>query len=329
MDTPTTGGKDPLTGSEELPLLSEDAANLYEHLLQTGPLGIKNGALPRDPALRELLYHHFAIATTTLVSAVAPERALRIALASWRDETSQSLDRLLASSAALERLQELWERRAGPAGRLVTLLTDPDIIGSVSADLTLEAKRDVLTFSVEATRHKLVPVVPPAAHLMEQGVQFRAIWEKACWERPEGPANLARCLNAGSRIRLTPKLPMKMVLVDDVAALVPLTPTGTDAALLIRSHVLLGALRELFESHWEMAVPAPGSTNQSRIDQADPVAVMILRLLAAEVPDVVIARRLGISDRTLRRHVSALQRELNASTRFALACAAMRRGLLD
>ena len=319
----------PLPGSEGLPLLSEEAAALYQRLLQAGPQPIKGDARPSDAALRELLDRHFAMASTTAVSAVEPERALRLALASWRDETAQSLDRLLVSAAALERLQELWEQKAGPAGKLVTLLTDPDVIGSVSADLTLEAKRDVLTFSTESTRHKPASVVPPAGHLVDQGVRFKAVWETACWERPEGPANLARCLRAGSHIRLTPKLPMKMVLVDDLAALVPLTPIGSDAALLIRSHVLVGALRELFEMHWEDAVPCPGSSDELGTDQVSDVGRTILRLLAAEVPDAAIARRLGMSDRTLRRHVSSLQRELNVSTRFALARAAMRRRWLE
>lgn len=309
---------------EALPLLRVPAAELYRALLAEGPRPVTS-LDEGDPRLTELLRHRFVSVVGDELWAVAPDRAVRIAMAEWRDETTAALERLLASTTELEQLQESWDRRQAPADRLVTLLTDPDVVGSVSADLMFEAKREVLTFSTGRTRHHPARVVAPPAEMVERGVEFRAVWETACWERPDGPVNAARCLEAGSRIRLTPTLPTKMVLADDTAALVALTPMGADGALLVRSTVLVAAFRRLFESVWERAVPCPGLEGSD----ADAVARTIVRLLATDMPDAVIARRLGISDRTLRRHISGLERQWDVSTRFTLAVAAQRRGWLD
>jgi DNA-binding NarL/FixJ family response regulator len=55
----------------------------------------------------------------------------------------------------------------------------------------------------------------------------------------------------------------------------------------------------------------------------------ILTLLTAGLPDDVIARELGISERTYQRRVRAMMERVNAQTRFQLARQAARRGWLD
>ena len=55
----------------------------------------------------------------------------------------------------------------------------------------------------------------------------------------------------------------------------------------------------------------------------------ILRLLADGLKDEAIARRLGMSLRTTRRHVADILSELNVSSRFQAGVAAARSGLLE
>jgi hypothetical protein len=45
---------------------------------------------------------------------------------------------------------------------------------------------------------------------------------------------------------------MKMKLADQTAAMLPLTPSGTAGALVIRALVILAALREYFEMLWDV-----------------------------------------------------------------------------
>jgi DNA-binding CsgD family transcriptional regulator len=113
-------------------------------------------------------------------------------------------------------------------------------------------------------------------------------------------------------------LPMRMVLVDHRAALLSLDP---EAAVLLRSPALVAALHTYFDLLWERAIRLDGEdTGLSE------TLHQVLRLLVTGMTDVAIARRLGISERTVRRHVVALQQRLQAGNRVALAAAAVRQG---
>ena len=54
----------------------------------------------------------------------------------------------------------------------------------------------------------------------------------------------------------------------------------------------------------------------------------LLALMAAGLKDEVVARRLGLSLRTVRRRIAQLMRELDADTRFQAGIEAARRGWL-
>jgi DNA-binding NarL/FixJ family response regulator len=54
----------------------------------------------------------------------------------------------------------------------------------------------------------------------------------------------------------------------------------------------------------------------------------VLRLLAAGAKDDAIARKLAVSDRTVRRLIAMLMRELAAESRFQLGLRAVRAGLV-
>jgi hypothetical protein len=101
----------------------------------------------------------------------------------------------------------------------------------------------------------------PPAEVYQRGVRFRNIDARAALELPGADELVRRSVSAGWEMRVLPELPMKMVLVDERAALLPLDPTGTEAALLLRAPVIVAMLRSYFEMLWARAVPLgqPGS----------------------------------------------------------------------
>jgi DNA-binding NarL/FixJ family response regulator len=167
--------------------------------------------------------------------------------------------------------------------------------------------------------------VPPLPSFEGQ-VRCRAIYEVRCAEHPVGAKTIEAAVEAGEEARLLPRVGMKMKIADDAIALLPLTPTGMSGAMLIRSAVVVEALREYFELLWERAVPFGAAQPQSPLSD---VQRNILALLAQGMTDENITRRLGLGLSTVQRNVTTLREALGARTRFAAGAAAVRRGWIE
>lgn len=125
---------------------------------------------------------------------------------------------------------------------------------------------------------------------------------------------------------MLPVVPMKMKLADHTTALLPLTPVGTVAALVVRAPVVIAALREYFELLWERATPATAPGPVTGPNRPTPAQQRVLELMATGLQDEAIARHMDISATTVRRHVAAIMNRLGVTSRFAAGAAAQRRG---
>jgi DNA-binding NarL/FixJ family response regulator len=133
------------------------------------------------------------------------------------------------------------------------------------------------------------------------------------------------------------RVPIKMSIYDRRSALVPLwTATdaaGLEAAVVVHTSALLDALVELFELMWERATPTvvadadepPGRT-PSALDALDRQIIALLATTNSK--DETVALTLGISHRTVRRHINRMMLLTGAETRFQLGDQARRRGWL-
>ena len=118
---------------------------------------------------------------------------------------------------------------------------------------------------------------------------------------------------------------MKMKMADDTVAMLPMTPTGMGGVLIIRSPVIVKAIREYFEMLWQRAAPI----GNERVRTAGPLGEMeakVLQLLAEGCEDDAIARRLKVSSATVQRRFTAIRDALDVDTRFAAGVAAHRNG---
>src|SRR5438445_870773 len=110
------------------------------------------------------------------------------------------------------------------------------------------------------------------------------------------------CTEAGEQARLLAAVPMKMKLADHTTAMLPLTPTGTAGALVVRAPVIIAALRDYFEMLWERATPLKTQRPAVPGDRLTPTQQAVLELMAEGLQDDAIARRAGISTTTGRSH---------------------------
>ncbi|MGR6918289.1 LuxR C-terminal-related transcriptional regulator [[Actinomadura] parvosata] len=105
-------------------------------------------------------------------------------------------------------------------------------------------------------------------------------------------------------------VPTPLNVLDRRVALLPADPDDPEAGHLeIWSRPLVTALIALFERHWSAAPPPPLSSREREV----------VALLAEGWTDAVVARRLGIGERTVTATVRTLMDRYGARSRFQLA----------
>ena len=144
----------------------------------------------------------------------------------------------------------------------------------------------------------------------------------------EAPDVLARAPRPASRSGVSPELPTRMLVIGGLARrparAARASPTSRGA--VIRQPGIVEALTCWFDALWE-----PGRARARRSTPRSsrrPAPVPARSSSPTGAHDEQIARKLGISLRTVRRRVADLMTELGADTRFQAGVEAARRGWL-
>lgn len=160
---------------------------------------------------------------------------------------------------------------------------------------------------------------------LRRGVAYRIIAP----DTARTAATMGALAMSGARTRTAPDVPADVIVVDRAAVLVPAGPyTGLDGALMpFRVPGIAATTVQLFERVWADAMPLIGTdlTDSTELDAQDR---KLLALLADGHTDAVIAERLQIGVRTVRRKVAALMNRLGARSRFMAGAKAVNRGWL-
>ncbi|MDN3357904.1 helix-turn-helix domain-containing protein [Actinomadura sp. DC4] len=255
--------------------------------------------------------------------AVSPKAALRSRLAHAENAVSEAQSVV----GDLERLFGRMGHSGHPAGRL-EVIAGTDNVASAVRRLQDTAVREIRTFDTPPYVSDPISFVAPTEQAARAGVTVRGLYDRAAVAIPgrlEG--DIAACLAGGEIARVVTALPLKMVLIDDQAALLPQTISGdiVDSAYLVHPCSLLDGLIALFEALWATGLPLAARTGG---DVPDEETRRLLTLLMAGHTDLTIARAFGISPRTAQRRVQSLMRTLNAETRFQAGVTAAKRGWL-
>ena len=290
-------------------------AHLVDALLQWGMAHVRPPT-PADPAW---------------LQPTSPDLALQAVLTGHQHRLVRDQQRLLDGQRRLPSAQAQFGGGMTGNGRfpeqLVSVVTDRGQISDLSASLVNTARQDWMTLENLATEMPLdQDFTQPPLPVADGQVRCRSIYAAGAMDDPAARQIIQTCAEAGEQARLLRNVPMKMKLADTSTAMLPLTPNGTAAALVIRAPVILTALREYFELLWERATPLGPERQAARGDRLPPGQQKILELMAQGLNDDAIARRLDISVVTVRRQITAIMRRLDVSSRFAAGAAAQRRG---
>lgn len=316
-------------------MLSTDAVALYESMLRSGPIPM-TGPQAGTPEMDELAEKGFVRRDyridpkTPMLAAVEPVRAVDHAILAAQQAVLEQSRQIVAARQQLDALQAVYRATHSSADFSgIEVLDDAQRVAATSVELCLSAREEFVSFATRRSGRAPDPrtaMTFPAA-VTERGVVLRNVYERSALEFDGASEIVKASAEAGWQLRVAAELPMRMVIADRDAALVPLGATGADGALLIRAPMLVSALQVLFELVWSQAAPL-GDTAEDAGTGLTPTQAKVLQLLATGMTDGAIARHLGSSERTVRRHVSGLMEALQADNRVAAVYAAARRGWL-
>ncbi|MDH6134296.1 DNA-binding CsgD family transcriptional regulator [Kitasatospora sp. MAA4] len=167
--------------------------------------------------------------------------------------------------------------------------------------------------------------LPVATH----GVPVRLLYPHCARSSAAVRAGLRRATEGGTRIRTSNQVFEELVLIGEEVAFLPDRRPGQDVptVTVVYEPATVALLRRMYEYTWQAGTDFEADA-ASYGDTLGDIRATILDLLASGLKDDVVARRIGMSSRTFRRHISGIMDELGADSRFQAGVAAARAGLL-
>jgi DNA-binding CsgD family transcriptional regulator len=324
-------------------LVPQECRPLYESLVDGGNMSVDPDAAGGDPVIRALI--EAGLAETSVredlqLAAVGPDAAFERTLTRWLDNTTRIQQEVANAYQQATVLQHRLLRAVNADSRAPCLLVvDRGQVTALHSSLTQAAEgqtcewntgpygdtppnqaRPAAGFDLRYVRY-----IPPDSRLLRRGGSVRAVYDSEFLRN--APEAVERAHRDGEDVRVREqKLPMKLLIVDDRCALVPLGPYG-HPALFVRAKPVVALLQRFFDLVWDGASPWAPTGAKSWTPQ-DPARSRrrVLELMAAGLKDEAIARQCGVSVRTVRRDIAQIMTELAARNRFEAGVAAVRLG---
>ncbi len=246
-----------------------------------------------------------------VVNELKARRISEIELASIAAESLES--HLLAAGASEENDIKIL------VGRESIVSAHRELLDSAKRELCFFDKPPYVQVRPDVTKESLEHT--PEWQALGRNVTLRVVYHPGF--DPERLTELGLFARKGEQSRTAP-VPMKLILVDSHAALIPsmrsYLPGHELRASIVKHPLLVEALQWLFEAVWDASVPIMSSFSAD----ADPRRQMLVSLLMTGSTDSAIANTLGINVRSVRRWISELMDELGVTTRLQLGAALVR-----
>ncbi|HEY5821305.1 MAG TPA: hypothetical protein VIT20_04985 [Propionibacteriaceae bacterium] len=240
---------------------------------------------------------------------------------------AQRLSELEMASIAAESLQNHLLAASQSQTDEVRIFVGRESILSINGELCSNAKTEICVFDkppyvedLGVTEEELSDEAPEWQAL-ERGVTMRSIYHPGF-----DSARLKELLMfaaQGEQSRTAP-VPMKLIIVDGTAALIPsmasYNPGHEMRVSLVKHPLIVESLQWLFDAVWDTAIPIVAGTHLEN----DPRRQMLISLLMSGSTDTAIANQLGINVRSVRRWIAELMDELGVTTRLQLGAALVR-----
>ncbi|WP_369185236.1 LuxR C-terminal-related transcriptional regulator [Streptomyces sp. Y1] len=313
------------------------ATAVYQTMLDHPAFGVDEIAAHCELTTVQVHDHLDELARLTLVRAsaerpgqlraVSPEIGLADILTREEAELAARQAKLAASRAAVTRLvADRAEHRTTHGERLLGM----DAIQARLERMGRSATTEALGSQPGDQRPEdLLASRATDAEARSRGIAIRTLYQDSTRNQPHAATYAHWLLSQGGEVRTAATIPPRMVIIDRSQALVPIDPVHhRKGALYVTEPGILAALVDLFDQAWSTAVPLGAAQPEDPRTGLTATERELLRLLGSGLTDDAAGQRLGVSSRTVGRHMSSIMERLGASSRFEAGIKAAHRGWL-
>jgi len=263
-------------------------------------------------AYDELVTCNLAFSSSTTAMVVSPDRAVQNSILRQEHDVAERL-------ASLSEARLLYQQLAGSKG------ASPQMEVYEGTRAVMEFLR---TLS-ESTNRTIDTFAPGGAHtpsqiaeseanglkMYQRGVKARTVYLDSVRNDRNTLAHAEWLSSQGSEARTVPKLPIRMIISDGDTAVLPYDANNALRSIAVYHNPnLVKALQELFELFWEISTPL-GPTPITKISLGSETDRIILKMISQGKNDYQIGKKLGVSDRTVRRDIKNLLERISVTTR--------------
>jgi DNA-binding CsgD family transcriptional regulator len=309
--------------------VEEHVIDVYQYAARNGE--IAPGSL--DAAARELALtpHEVFAAVTQLVELhlLRTDGTSGVGLVPVGPEAAATL-LISPIERAIYRRQDLADRLRERIGAITGPGADP-LRGSVDGFEGVAEIRGLLKLAADVCRDELLMLRPSrededmldelfdsCAGALDRSVALRIVCPHRCRAGFASRARAKRLIDGGAQIRTVSQVSQAAVVFDRELAVILDLPMdgGVPTARRVRDAEVVRFLVDMVDQLWEGAALFTADEPGYADDVADDLQRSIARLMAQGFTDEVVARRLGMSVRTCRRHIAALLHNLGSVSRF-------------
>jgi DNA-binding CsgD family transcriptional regulator len=327
------GGRSDGACSTSFPsLLSHDAIAIYKFVVAHPDCDPKDVARALDlspaqfaaavDALRASRLLRPATDPAGFCDPVGPERAMVELLAEDEIRIRREQAVLLAIREELLSLQPAYLdglRRRMPVDAIDVMHGSGSAMSKVLIDHAQRASTDVCAALPGQDIDKIgwIHSLSAASPRWDERSSIRLVLDHLVRQHPLTRKHLALLNEHGDEVRTAHRVPIWLALFDHHTAVVSVGGHHQEGGIAVVRHpAVVESLRAAFEQLWESARPYPTESAAQDEDVRDRLRQEIVRYLAAGLKDEVIARRVGLSVRTCRRHIADIMEHVGATSRF-------------
>ncbi|MGW3339358.1 LuxR family transcriptional regulator [Streptomyces sp. NPDC001009] len=197
----------------------------------------------------------------------------------------------------------------------------PDINLAIQNELA-GAREEILTAQPDGSRPPAVlrDALASVRRQLAAGVAMRTLYQHSTRFDEPTKQYVKVVTELGAQVRTLPEFCERLIIIDRSAAFLP-GSRDRRTAVLVREPAVVGFLTDVFTRQWDRAEPFPFVPVRAAEAAGEVIPDMresIRKLLIEGRSDKEIARRLGLSLRSLQSHVARLKEDYGAQHRLQL-----------